>query len=364
MRWAVLGTGYVSRKFVLGLRALGRLPEVTVVASRDIDRARRFAADFNVATATCDYEAAVASADVDVVYVATPPSVHCAHALLAIAHGKAVLVEKPFAMNGAEARRIAEAARAGGVFCMEAMWSRFQPLTQAIKSRLANGELGELRGFHGSFFGASLPDPSVSLFQPEKGGGALMGRGVYPVSLARYFLGRVVNVESSAWIGETGVDEECALLLTHESGALSTIRASVRTNGRNDGHVFGTGGTIWIREPIYRPFSAEISHTVVRGGGDSGGGRLERIKEGGMAQGMQQRAHGLVRWLRSARLNNLNAYYAGNGYHYEAEAVMRAIGEGKTESLVMPLDESIEVMDVIDAARSSWVTGVGGGGEA
>lgn len=355
MRWAILGTGYVSRKFVLGLRASSLAPRVTVVASRNAANAQRFAADFEIPDATADYAAAVASPDVDIVYVATPPAQHAAHALAAIAENKAVLVEKPFAMTGAEARQIASAARQAGVFCMEAMWSRFLPLTQSVKAKLDAGAIGDVRSFQGSFCVSDVDDPTTSAFNAAAGGGALLGRGVYPVSLARHFLGPVVGLKASARFGDSGVDDDCALVLTHRSGAISTITASLRSSGPNDGHVLGTHGRIWIREPLYRPFSADLTILPPRSGaGVGGGGRFERVKEGAIAQGAQQRLHGIVQTLRSAGGKRLNAYYTGNGYHYEADAVMQAVRARQTECPVMPLDESVEVMDIIDAARSSW----------
>lgn len=353
MRWAILGTGYVSRKFLLGLRASSLAPRVTVVASRTLANAQRFAAEFEIADATADYAAAVASPNVDVVYVATPPAQHAAHALAAIAQNKAVLVEKPFAMTATEARQIASAARAAGVFCMEAMWSRFLPLTQNVKANLDAGAIGDVRSFHGSFCVSDVPDPSANAFNAVAGGGALLGRCVYPVSLARHFLGPVASVKASARFGESGVDEDCALILTHRSGAMSTITASLRANGPNDGHVLGTHGRICISEPLYRPFAAELIRVPPRGGA-GGGGRFERLKEGVLAQGAQQRLHGMVQALRRAGRKRLNGYYAGNGYHYEADAVMLAVRSGQLECPVMPLDESVEVMDIIDAARSSW----------
>lgn len=356
MRWAILGTGYVSRKFVLGFQALDKPPQISVVASGNIDNARRFAADFSIPKFISDYDSAIQSADVDIVYVATPPVMHASLALSAIAAGKAVLVEKPFAMSGQQARQIVDAARERGVFCMEAMWTRFQPLTRLLKARIDDGMLGALHGFEGHFFGAERRDSAVNLFKADAGGGALYARGVYPVSLARHFLGPVTNVKSTATIGPTGVDEDCALILTHSSGAVSTMRASIVSNGPNDGFIFGSKASVHIRTPLYRPFTAEVSVTRPRGVATKSG-RFEALKEGGLLQAAQQRAHGVVRWLRSSGGTTLRGYYAGNGYHYEAEEVMRAVASGATESQIMPLDESIEVMDILDAARADWVTG-------
>lgn len=357
VRWAIFGTGPVARKFVLGLRPLGNRARVICVASRQPANAQAFARSLGLPEAAPDY-AAAAGSDVDAVYIATPPFEHEAHALLAIAAGKAVLIEKPFAVDAAAALRIAQAAEAAGVFCMEAMWTRFLPLIIQIKDHIAAGGIGEIRSLHGSFFAANAIDPLASLFDPARGGGALMHRGVYPLSLARHLLGPIIETQAMARLGETGVDEDCALGLRHVSGAISTLRASLRSGGINDLAIHGTHGSLMIRAPVFRPWTARLIRTRARpprSGSGSKGSRFETIIEGSLAQGLNQRLSGLVAGLLPGT-RTITARYQGNGYHYQALALMQAIAAGQTQSPVMPLSESIEIMQVIDAARSQWRT--------
>lgn len=352
-RWAVLGTGEVSRKFLLGLQAAPG-HSVVAVASRNPDNAARFARETG-AGAAVDYATAAAHPEADAVYVATPPSEHEAHAGLAIAAGKPVLIEKPFAMDGAAAARIRDAAREAGVFCMEAMWTRFLPLLDAVRADLAAGGLGDLQGFTGGFTGSDAPDAGASLFDPARGGGALMHRGIYPLSLARHLLGPVADLQATARLGDTGVDETMALTLTHESGAISTVTAGLRAAGTNRATLYGTRATIEIAPPIYRPFAARrLALAPRRGGtGGSGGGRLAGIKEGGTAQGLNQRLARLKAFVKPPG-QGIAAPFAGNGYHYEAMAVAGAVAAGQTEHALMPLDESVEIMDLVDRARATW----------
>ena len=161
MKWAILGTGSVSRKFCLGLAALGDTASVGAVASRNPDNARAFTTTLGLGQAVETYEAAVQSPDTDAVYIATPPGLHEAHAKLAFAAGKPALIEKPLAADASAAQRIADAADAAGVFAMEAMWTRFQPLITQINARLDANALGDLRGFQGSFMSANIPDLSL-----------------------------------------------------------------------------------------------------------------------------------------------------------------------------------------------------------
>jgi predicted dehydrogenase len=355
-RWGILGAGEVSQSFLLGLRACSRPACVVVVASRTRASAERFAADFGVPVVASSYEEAAASADADALYIATPPSAHEAHALAGIAAGKPVLIEKPFAMDAAAAARIVRAARERRVFCMEGMWTRFQPLIEAVREKLAAGEIGDLRAFRGEFCGPNRPDASVSNFDPARGGGALMHKGVYAVSLARLFLGPVAEVSAMARIGSTGVDEDCALMLTHEAGSISTIRASNRTMGSNDVLIYGTKGLLHVMSPIARPTAARITvHPESSGGGGHRSmGKLQRQLAAGLGQGLKQRANLVIRALRSAAGKPVAGYYRGNGFNYEADALMAAVGAGATESALMPLEETLEIMTIIDKARAAW----------
>lgn len=351
-RWAIFGTGLVARKFLLGLRALGTNVQVVTVASRNPENAESFARELGVPHCSNSFEEAANLADVDAIYIATPPSVHEAHAMLAIAAGKPVLVEKPFAMNAASAQRISDAAKQANVFCMEAMWTRFLPLISKIKTCIKAGAIGEVRAFEGSFGITEVVDPQSGLFSLEHGGGALMHRGIYPLSLAHYFLGPVCETQAMGHIGETGVDEDCSLNLRHTSGATSTLRASLRATYSNQFTVYGTNGRIDIQAPIYRPHSAKIFLSTPRKHGPRNL-RLEPLKEGAFLQGLNQR-RGRFGHLFSRPQAKIRASFRGNGYHYEAQALMDAVHDGQVESQTMNLSESIEIMKVIDTAHAEF----------
>lgn len=361
LRWAIIGTGDVSRQFVAGLHTLADTHPFLVV-SRDLATAERFAAANGVTraagAATTDEIGAALVDEVDVVYVASPPSEHERHAIAAIGAGKAVLVEKPFTADAVAAAGVVAAARTAGVFCMEAMWTRFLPLVVEARRRIDVGALGEPRSMTAAFLGADVPDPGQGIFDPARGGGALLHRGVYGVSLARHLLGPVASTSATARLGTTGVDEETALVLRHESGALSTITSSLRTAGPNGFSVFGTEARLEVSGPIYRPSFARITPITARHGGMAGGagtnGRLAALRQSSLAHAVRQRTGGLVDALRPPRRRTVRRPYRGNGYQYEAEAVRAALEAGKSESSVMPLDESIEVMKILDSARRTW----------
>ena len=186
-RWGILGTGAVARKFALGLQIERHEAEVTVIASRSLEKVRQVGQALAIGGIYGSYEEAVQNADVDAFYIATPPSTHRDLALLCLKARRPVLVEKPFALDAGQARDIIEAARASGVFCMEAMWTRFLPLIREAKRRISEGALGDIHTLIGSFGAAEATGPENNLFSAALGGGALLDRGVYPISLAISF---------------------------------------------------------------------------------------------------------------------------------------------------------------------------------
>lgn len=348
--WAILGTGAVSVRFAAGLASLGNAARIVAVASREESNAMAFATRYGGAVA--DYAGAVEMPGVDAVYVATPPALHEIHALLAIAAGKAALIEKPFAIDSAAASRIVDSARTAGVFCMEAMWTRFMPILAEAQAQVASGVLGELRTLSASFMGSDLPDPTVSLFDPELGGGALLHRGIYPLSLARMLLGPAEVVGATARIGDTGVDEDCTVLLRHSHGCLSTLTASLRAPGPNSLVLAGTRGALEVEAPIYRPFRARLSRVNPTASGKSGlrGGRWSARRDSALVQGLRQ----LVPATLLTHRKRLFRPYVGNGYHYEAAEVELRLARGDIESPLLPLDESVDIARLMDAARAEF----------
>lgn len=165
-----------------------------------------------------------------------------------------------------------------------------------------------------------------------------------------------------ATFGATGVDEDCTVLLRHESGALSTLRASLRARGTSDLSVHGTHGTIHLEAPIYRPHVARIERFQPSRGRSEDGGRFEALRNADLVQGLKQR---IDRWIprggfggsETGSVERVARHFRGNGFHYEIEAVMRAVAAGALESDVMSLAESLEIMTLVDRARAAWQKG-------
>ncbi|MGY1732286.1 Gfo/Idh/MocA family oxidoreductase [Geodermatophilus sp. SYSU D01045] len=344
--WGVFGTGDVAHRFVAGLRGSSTPTRVGRVASRDPARAAAFAGSVGARPDT--YAGIVRAGDVDAVYVATPAPVHEEHALMCLRAGIPVLVEKPFSTDAASARRIADAAREHRVFAMEAMWTRFVPLLGEVRRIVAAGEIGEPRAFRGSF-AAPDPSPSSSNRDPRRGGGALLQRGVYPLSLACHLLGEVTEISGLTRPGPSGVDEDVVAGARHRGGAVSQWYASLVTGLPNDMTVLGTAGRIDVAGPLFRPSSLRVTPYP---GPRSGARRLPAgWQDSHVLHQVAQRTAPLRRAL-GRRGRAVTRPYTANGYTHEAEAVVSAIGEGLLEHPLMPLSESVHVVELMDRLRT------------
>ena len=315
INWGILGTGSIAKKFATGLTVLDDA-KLAAVGSRKQETADVFADEFDVPRRHPSYEALANDPDVDAIYVATPHAFHKANSILCLEAGKAVLCEKPFAINAAEAEEVIGVARERGVFLMEAMWTRFSPVMCKVRERLAEGAIGEPRILAADFGFRAGVNPERRLFNPKLGGGALLDVGVYCVSLASMVFGAPpAEIATLAALGETGVDEQSAFILSHGGGELAVLYTAIRTSTHHDARVMGTEGSIHIPQ-FWHPQEATVS----------AGGEERRI----------------------------DAPFVGNGYNYEAAEVMECLRSGKLESDVMPLDETLTIMQTMDRIREQW----------
>ncbi|WP_257455705.1 Gfo/Idh/MocA family protein [Archangium lipolyticum] len=354
IRWGILGTGRIAGLFAQGLR---EIPDARLVAvgSRSRQSADAFAREHGAARAHGSYEELVRDAEVDVVYVATTNNAHRDNCLLALEHGKAVLCEKPFTLDAAEATAVVEAARARGLFCMEGMWMHCVPVMRELESLVRQGAIGDVRmltaqlGFPVEF------DARHRLFDPALGGGALLDLGVYPLALALRLMGKPTRITSQAVLGKTGVDEQCTVLLEFPEGRQAAITTSIRNRTTNDAALMGTEGMIHLHEPIYRPETLSLVRAPRQGGARTASrvrGYAERLGLDRIAR--HPRVRDVRELLQLVRAERVTSRVLGNGYAHEALEVMRCLREGLKESPLMPLDESVELMRTVDAIRREW----------
>ncbi|MEM7522735.1 MAG: Gfo/Idh/MocA family oxidoreductase [Pseudomonadota bacterium] len=351
IRWGILGTGVIAAKFANDM-AYATSAALQAVASRDAAKAAEFAARHGAAQSYASHEELVADDDIDAVYIATPNALHRDHALLAIAAGRPVLCEKPFALNADEAREIADAARAAGVFCMEAMWTRFLPVIADVKRCVLAGEFGEPTLLRAAASFPATDDPASRNNDPAAGGGALLDLGVYGVSLAHALFGAPTDVHAHFVKGETGVDRQSVTTLSYE-GRTASITASHAAELVNMLEVAGTRGRIVVEAPFFQAWRARIitfePPTAPPSAPGPDGAPKRLLKRTGMWPLVRQAARAALG--RNGRL--ISSSFQGDGYQFEMDEVAARLRAGATESEAMSLDETIAVMETLDRARAA-----------
>jgi len=316
VRWGIVGTGHMATALAtefLTLSADGA--QLVGVCGRDAGRTAAFAATHGIRRAHADFRGLAQDPDIDALYIATPHTLHHECMLAAIEAGKAVLCEKPFTVNAAQAAEVIEAARRRGVFVMEAMWTRFLPAVSALRELLDTGAIGRIQLLVGG--GAFMPDRDSGhyLFDPRRAGGVLLDAGVYLVSLASMLLGTPLHIQASGRIGASGVDEQDAVLLDHEDGATTCLYVSLHSKRAPDLEILGDAGRIRIPAPVFRPTHLQL-------------------------------------WDRDGRERRIEYPIEGSGYGYQVRAVNAALRAGHTECAIMPLQESLAIMRTLDTIRA------------
>lgn len=314
IRWGIIGTGWIAGKMAEGL-AVVQDATLAAVASRTKTKAVDFARRHQAGTAYGSYEELAADPDIDVVYVATPHPYHCANTLMCLKNGKAVLCEKPFAMNEKEVLQMISTARERRVFLMEAFWTRFLPSIDKVLELVASGVLGEVRHIQSDFGAITGFDPEHRAFNKKLGGGSLLDIGIYPVFLTLLLWGEPDQISSVPHIGPTGVDESLALIFKYNDGRIATLYSSFTVNSTVETHICGTSGRLKLNRWWHCPVPLELT---------KGDDRTETIQFN----------------------------YVGNGYNYEAEEVGRCLRSGKKESDILPLDFSLRLIRLLDRIRN------------
>ncbi len=314
LRWGILAPGGIATSFAEAMLAeTGQ--QIVACGSRSIERAREFASRFGGFTAYGSYDELVADPDVDVVYVASPHSAHREHALLALRAGKPVLVEKAFARNTAEATEVIDEARSRGLFCMEAMWSRFLPRYDVVRQAVADGLLGDLQSIVADHGQLLYPDGPQRLADPALAGGALLDLGIYPISLAAMLLPGALQVAATGVLTPEGVDRTETITLTGDE-AVATGVTTMAAQTANTAVIAGDSSRLELPGWFYQPGPV---HLV---------GPDDQV------------------------LDSYTPASTQHGLHFEAVEAARRISAGDVESPLMPWDETLRIMRLMDEVRA------------
>ena len=315
MKIGVLGAGNISHSTVPAMIALAEI-ECYAVASRSLEKAQAFAEQYGFQKAYGSYEQMLADPEVELVYVATPHSHHYDHMMLCMRYGKAVLCEKAFTMNGAQAREVVDYARNHGIFVAEAIWPRYMPSRKLINDVLASGIIGKANTLTANLSYVIHQVPRIQ--EPELAGGALLDIGVYGINFALMHFGTDIDrVESSVQMTPTGVDGMETITIFYKDGRMAVLTHSIYARSDRKGIIHGDKGYIVV-ENINNPQSVSVFDTE---------------------------DHLIARYEVPEQIN---------GYEYQFAECARALREGRTESWSMPLADTVYVMEFMDSLRKQW----------
>lgn len=318
VRWGIIGCGGIAGMFATSLQALD-VGTLLAGASRTPGRAAEFAEKHGVDRTYTDYEALVADPDIDAVYIATTHNLHYENIKLCLENGKHVLCEKPFTINAAQARELMELAGEKKRFMMEAVWTRFLPAIRTLQDLLSEGVIGEVLTVKADFSIAGEFGAEHRLKNKALAGGALLDLGIYPITFASVVFGeQPARIQSSAVISETGVDDRSFYLFDYEGGRRAMLSSSFTHIAPTEGIICGTKGYIrvpgflWAHEFQIHREGEEVPETVSF------------------------------------------PYGEGENFKFEIAHAMECIAAGKLESDIMPLSETLAVMQTMDALRAQW----------
>lgn len=313
--WGIVGAGRIAGWFA---KDLALLPSASLkaIASRSGERAAAFAKEFGIPKHYGSWKEIMADPGIDIVYVATHHPFHYENAIDSLKAGKAVLCEKPITMNSRELESLVRTARDNRVFLMEAIWTRFHPSMRKVLELNAGGSLGKLHSIYADLGFRREFDPLHRLFDPAKGGGAVLDIGIYPAFISQLLAGKPSEIRASARFAETGIDHSCSMIFDHASGIASSLNCTVFAESPSEVSLLYEKGWIRMENNWHTPGPVSVYRP---------GQEPERI----------------------------DFPEKGNGYRYEAEEVMRCLDEGLTESPLLPLQFSLDLMGTLDRVRET-----------
>ncbi|MEI6891543.1 MAG: Gfo/Idh/MocA family oxidoreductase [Pontiella sp.] len=317
MQWGILGCGGIANMFAKGLRAL---PEGHLLAgaSHTPGRAAEFAKKHGMERSYTQYDELLADPEIDAIYVATTHNFHYENVKRCLERGKHVLCEKPFTINALQAQELVDLAKQNNCFLMEALWTRFLPAIVKLQELLAEGVIGEVRAVRADFCAAGNFDKNHRMRNKALAGGALLDLGVYPISFADIVFDAIPErIQSSAFIGDTEVDDRSFYLLDYPGGRYAQLCSSFTHRAPNDAWVHGTEGFI-------------------------------RVPQFWMTQGLEiHRTGSELEWISKP-------FGEGEGFKFEIAHAMKCIQAGKLESDIHPLSKTLSIMRIMDELREQW----------
>jgi len=312
IRWGIIGPGRIAHKFA---QDLAKTPncKLIAVASRNLQRAEAFAIEYQAEYSFNSYDKLAQCGEVDAIYIATPHSFHKEHAILCLQHKKAVLCEKPFAMNGEEVEEMIAASIVNNVLLMEALWTAFVPSFQRTLKLIQEQTYGRLLSLKADFGFFTPFDETNRVFNKDTGGGSLLDIGIYPIFSALASLGIPEKIEAEATFFENGTDSSCEMVF-HYGEAKAFLQSTLLEPMPVEAVLTFEKATVKIYPRFHEPANLRIQQ----------GGKVEEIE-------FERSTH---------------------GYSYEIEHFNQLLREGKNESDVMTFEISKNLIKTLDDVRN------------
>ena len=312
VRWGIIGPGRIAHRFA---QDLSTIPDADLyaVASRDKARAEAFASQYGATTWYNSYEALAGDPLVDAVYIATPHAYHHENSMLCLNRKKAVLCEKPFAMNLGEVQEMIEAAISNQTLLMEALWTFFLPHYRKVLDLLNEGAIGSIHSVEADFGFRPAWDPGSRVFKKELGGGSLLDIGIYPVFLALTTLGMPDNLKATGTFFENGVDSSCTMRFSYGTGVQAMLFSTFLEQTPTAAVITGDKGRLTIHPKFHAPTSFTLEN--------------------------------------DGRSETFDSDVKTNGYSYEIIHFNSLLRQGRTESDIMTFKTSEQLITLLDDVR-------------
>lgn len=317
IRWGILATGTIARKFATTINEMGDETQIAACGSRDIEHAKAFAQEYAIPKYYDSYEALVQDKDVDAVYIATPNSMHLENIKLCIEAGKHILCEKPLTTNADDAKKAFELAKEKGVFLMEAFWISMLPMHLKIAQMISDGAIGEVRHIRADYGYTVQGARKIRKFEASLGGGALLDIGIYNIGFVSMTLGyNPTKIQSKVHTNEFGTDDFETMIFEYENGTTAALTVSIGMKFAKEGIIYGTKGSI-------------------------------RLPDFQMAQKMYVDSY-------DGTSEEIDIPFEINGFEYQIREAISCIENGKVLSSIQTPENTIAVMEIMDALRKQW----------
>lgn len=311
-RWGILGLGNIAHQFAQDLKSVEGA-KLYAVGSRSEAKAQEFANQYQVEKLYVSYEALLKDKSVDVIYIATPNVLHCENTLACLEAGKAVLCEKPFAINYKEVQKMINLAKSKQLFLMEALWTNFMPTIENLMQYQTENTYGKIKHLQAEFCFEAAFNPYKRLFNLKLGGGALLDIGIYPVYLALKLLGKPKHICAESKMSTTGIDVETKIIFEYENNVKADLFCSFEKTTPSEALISYEKAEVKLHSRFH-----ETDKISVKANGKTS-------------------------------LKDFD--YQAKGYHFEIAHVQDCLKKGLTESPMMSFEFSMELIKTLDKIR-------------